>query len=91
MLPDVLSHSDLTPQQLFHLLRKQHVRLSGNRRLKIYGLLNCPAGRRMKRENRVFFQHEAHALQAGYRPCSICLPQAYTTWKNARSGLKTGS
>ena len=31
--------------------------------------------------HRVFFADEPTAVAAGYRPCAVCLPQAYRTWK----------
>lgn len=41
---------------------------------KIYGLLTCASGMRMKKRNRVFFSSVQAALAAGYRPCKICKP-----------------
>jgi methylphosphotriester-DNA--protein-cysteine methyltransferase len=61
--------------------------LGGNRRLKIYGRLDCPsAARALSRgygERRVFFRDEAAAIAAGYRPCARCLPERYRDWKRA--------
>ena len=64
--------------------------LGGNRRGRIYGRLDCPsAARAIARggyvTDRVFFADEEVAIAAGYRPCAICLPDAYATWK-ATSG-----
>jgi len=47
--------------------------LAGNRKLKIYGTLDCYSGKRMKKKNRVFFLTELDALQCSYRPCKICM------------------
>lgn len=58
--------------------------LTGNERLKIYGYLGCKSGKRMKRENRVFFTHEQEAVALGYRPCGNCMKTAYRQWR-ARS------
>jgi methylphosphotriester-DNA--protein-cysteine methyltransferase len=91
MQTDIINHSDLTATQLFHLLRKQELTLAGNRKLKIYGLPGCSAGKRMKKENRVFFKHESHALQAGYRPCSVCLRKAYKTWKERKKQVENAA
>jgi Metal binding domain of Ada len=33
--------------------------------------------------NRVFFADEQTAVAAGYRPCAVCLPDAYAQWKAA--------
>ncbi len=63
--------------------------LGGHRGLKGYGRLNCPSAPRWIAKghyvaHRVFFADEATALTAGYRPCAVCLPERYRTWKRAR-------
>lgn len=59
--------------------------LGGNRRLKIYGRLDCPSARRALARGyamrRVFFADEATAVAAGYRPCAVCMPAQYRRWK----------
>lgn len=60
--------------------------LGGHRRTRIYGRLDCPGARRAIARggyvaNRVFFADERTAIAAGYRPCAICLPDAYRSWK----------
>jgi hypothetical protein len=62
--------------------------LGGHRRGRIYGRLDCAAalraiGRGGYVAQRVFFLHEEHAVAAGYRPCAVCLPEAYAAWKAA--------
>jgi len=63
--------------------------LGGNRRLKIYGRLDCPSARRALARGyarrRVFFADEATAIAAGYRPCARCMPAEYRRWKAART------
>ncbi|MFM7855228.1 MAG: Ada metal-binding domain-containing protein [Flammeovirgaceae bacterium] len=59
------------------MLRNKLIALAGNRKLKIYGLLTCPSGKRMKKENRVFFESEKEAVSLGYRPCGHCLRVKY--------------
>jgi methylphosphotriester-DNA--protein-cysteine methyltransferase len=59
------------------------ITLGGNAKLKIYGLLSCSSGKRMKTVNRVFFQNEQEALADGYRPCGHCLREEYKVWKGA--------
>lgn len=56
----------------------------GNGKLKIYGRLDCPSAlstiRRFSgsyEKHRVFFEDEATALAAGYRPCGNCLRAKY--------------
>ncbi|HTK49437.1 MAG TPA: Ada metal-binding domain-containing protein [Gemmatimonadaceae bacterium] len=62
--------------------------LGGNRRLKIYGRLDCPSARRALAngyaKRRVFFADEPAAIAAGYRPCATCLPAEYRRWKASR-------
>lgn len=66
-------------------------KLGGNRRLKIYGRLDCPSALRYIAkgqyiQNRVFFANEADAIGAGYRPCSVCMKEEYKLWKQGKSG-----
>ncbi|HEX9958566.1 MAG TPA: Ada metal-binding domain-containing protein, partial [Fibrella sp.] len=63
------------------LVRSGAVTLAGNWPGKIYGRFNCRAGKRMAARNRVYFRDEAEAVEAGFRPCSVCLPEAYRSWK----------
>ena len=60
--------------------------LGGHRRSRIYGRLDCRAAlRAIARggyvQHRVFFLDEATAIAAGYRPCAVCLPERYASWK----------
>ena len=61
--------------------------LGGHRRSKIYGRLDCPGALRAIARggyvrHRVFFADEASAIAAEYRPCAVCLRDAYRWWKN---------
>lgn len=65
--------------------------LGGHRRSLIYGRLDCPSAARALAKggyvtHRVFFADEATAVAAGYRPCAVCLPQAYRSWRRAGDG-----
>ena len=58
--------------------------LGGHRRTRIYGRLDCPAAARAIARggyvaHRVFFASESDAMAAGYRPCAVCMPGAYTS------------
>jgi methylphosphotriester-DNA--protein-cysteine methyltransferase len=75
--------SDERKRQVASLIRSGKIRFGGYKKNKIYGLLNCSSGKRMKVENRVFFKDENEALEAAYRPCAHCLPKAYKIWKSA--------
>ncbi|WP_262896687.1 Ada metal-binding domain-containing protein [Fulvivirga marina] len=57
------------------------VRFAGNRKLKIYGTLDCASGKRMKMENRVFFVSEREAVELGYRPCGRCMREKFVFWQ----------
>lgn len=58
----------------------------GHRGGKLYGRLDCRAAlQALARggyiKHRVFFLNEATAIAAGYRPCAVCIPEAYAAWK----------
>jgi methylphosphotriester-DNA--protein-cysteine methyltransferase len=63
--------------------------LGRHRRTRVYGRLDCAAARRAiarggYRVHRVFFLDEATAIAAGYRPCAVCMGEAYASWRRAR-------
>ena len=78
----MIAHVDLgempfsRSRKLKELVDAGKVRFGGNKRLKIYGTLTCGSGKRMKVENRVFFDSEEEAKNAGYRPCGHCMKKA---------------
>jgi methylphosphotriester-DNA--protein-cysteine methyltransferase len=80
----VIRHRDISAQELTMLFRKGSIQMAGNARLKIYGLLKCASGKRMKLENRVFFETETEALQSGFRPCGHCMRDQFLEWKKSR-------
>lgn len=60
--------------------------LGGNKKLKIYGRLDCKnalnwINRGKYVENRVFFESEEKAIEAGFRPCAKCMRKEYLKWK----------
>lgn len=69
------------------LIRKHDITLAGYIKKKIYGLLNCSSGKRIKVENRVFFKDEAEALSNGYRPCGHCMKEKYDQWKREKQSV----
>ena len=71
-----------TSRKLRRMIHDRAVTLAGNQNLKIYGLLSCGSGKRMKRSNRVFFADQRDALTHGYRPCGHCMREAYLKWKS---------
>jgi Metal binding domain of Ada len=68
----------------------------GHRRTKIFGRLDCPSAARAiarggYRRYRVFFADAETARAAGFRPCAVCLPDDYRTWKSHRMMLPGSS
>ena len=64
--------------------------LGGHRRSRIYGRLDCPGALRWLARgyyaaHRVFFADEDTARAAGYRPCAVCLPERYATWRDGEA------
>ncbi len=72
--------TSLTQSEIQSKIKKGEIAFAGNRNLKIYGLLNCASGKRMKKQNRVFFVSETEALKNGYRPCGNCTYKNYQAW-----------
>jgi methylphosphotriester-DNA--protein-cysteine methyltransferase len=64
--------------------------LGGNSKLRIYGRLDCWSARNALGKGyeqiRVFFDDEATAIAAGYRPCGHCMKDKYRRWKDGQSG-----
>ena len=77
----MIAHSELSPELLRERIKSGSIGLGGNRKLKIYGSLHCKSGKRMKKENRVFFKDEEQAKELGYRPCGHCMREEYLRWK----------
>ena len=69
----MIHHISINPQPLIRKIKNREVVFAGNKKLKIYGVLSCSSGKRMKKENRVFFSSEQEALNNGYRPCGHCM------------------
>ncbi|MGN6490582.1 MAG: Ada metal-binding domain-containing protein [Agriterribacter sp.] len=78
----MIPHNEIAVENLHRKIRRREILFGGNKKLKVYGRLNCASGKRMKRGNRVFFATEAEALQNGYRPCAHCMKAAYSVWKH---------
>ncbi|MDR6370404.1 methylphosphotriester-DNA--protein-cysteine methyltransferase [Chryseobacterium bernardetii] len=79
----MIQHSQLSSENLRSKIHSRDICFGGNKKLKIYGLLSCRSGKRMKMENRVFFADEKEALQNNYRPCGHCMKEVYKKWKKS--------
>lgn len=81
----MISHAAISGVALRKLIRRGAVLYGGHKKLKIYGLLRCRSGKRMKTANRIFFCSEKEATDKGFRPCGHCMKSAYEKWKNDAS------
>ena len=77
----MIQHKNISDIKLRAKIKRAEVLFGGNKNLKIYGKLNCKSGKRMKRQNRVFFSSEEEALNNNFRPCGHCLRIEYKEWK----------
>lgn len=77
----MIKHSYLNKKELVLKIKNKEIAFGGNRRLKIYGTLQCKSGKRMKTQNRMFFKNEIEAIENGYRPCGHCMNDKYKLWK----------
>jgi methylphosphotriester-DNA--protein-cysteine methyltransferase len=78
----LIKHNEISDAVLRTHIRQQQITLGGNSEFKIYGTLHCKSGKRLKKQNRVFFVSEDEALQNGYRPCGHCMRNNYKKWNN---------
>jgi methylphosphotriester-DNA--protein-cysteine methyltransferase len=78
----MISHINISGSNLFSKIKRRQILFAGNIKLKIYGTLYCKSGKRMKKQNRVFFVSQEEAIQNGYRPCAHCMNASYKKWKN---------
>lgn len=69
----MIKHAAMKDDELRKLIRQGKICLGGNKKLRIYGRLNCKSGKRMKKENRIFFTSEEEAVNNGYRSCRHCM------------------
>ena len=78
----MIHHSEISDAELRVKLKDKTIRFGGNKKDKIYGTLSCASGKRLNKENRVFFISEQEAQQENYRPCGHCMRKKYKKWKN---------
>lgn len=77
----MVRHIESNAKMIRSMIRKGEIQYAGNLTLKIYGLLHCKSGKKMKDQNRVFFSDAKEAIAAGYRPCGHCMKAEYRIWK----------
>ncbi|WP_298507127.1 Ada metal-binding domain-containing protein [uncultured Maribacter sp.] len=78
----MIKHTNIDNTELYRRIKRKEIVYGGNLNLKIYGTLQCKSGKRMKTENRVFFNTTEQAKKLGFRPCGHCLRTDYKIWKN---------
>ena len=76
----MIQHQHISNTELKEQIQSGLILYGGNSKLRIYGTLDCTSGKRMKKENRVFFSSEQEAKQNGYRPCGHCMRKEYLNW-----------
>ena len=84
----MIRHSELNQETLHKLIRQTEITFAGNSLLKIYGTLSCVSGKRMKKENRIFFTNSNQAVNAGFRPCGHCMHNEFTNWKLSKKQVE---
>ncbi|MFY0598252.1 MAG: metal-binding protein [Cyclobacteriaceae bacterium] len=82
LVKKMIPHDEINNKTLHRKIRLSEITFGGNQKLKIYGRLSCKSGKRMKRENRVFFNTAKQAVKHGYRPCGHCLRMDHKRWKD---------
>lgn len=82
----MIRHSEISDKALRSQIRQKKILWGGNIKLKIYGRLNCRTGKRIKKQNRIFFSSGQEAIEAGYRPCGHCMKLKYLSWKRSLGG-----
>lgn len=83
----MIKHNEVSATELRALIKAKVINFGGNKNLKIFGLLNCSSGKRMHKQNRVFFTSVYEAQYLGYRPCGHCMKKEYTIWKNTHGSI----
>jgi methylphosphotriester-DNA--protein-cysteine methyltransferase len=76
----MIKHIEISDSDLRSKIKQKIICFGGNRKLKIYGTLQCKSGKRMNRKNRVFFASENEAIKNDFRPCGNCMKTEYKKW-----------
>ena len=84
----MIHHKKISDTALRILIRHGKILMGGNIQQKIYGILQCRSGKKMKKDNRVFFGAEQEAIFFGYRPCGHCMRNEYRRWKKIKFRIK---
>jgi methylphosphotriester-DNA--protein-cysteine methyltransferase len=77
----MIMHEDHSDNAIHAMIKNGLILWGGNKACMIFGLLRCSSGKRMKKENRVFFHSATEAINCGFRPCGHCCRVEYLEWK----------
>ena len=80
----MINDSETNRKDILRKIKKAEICFAGNSPMKIYGVLNCSNGKRMKTSNRVFFSSQQEAIDNNYRPCGHCMNVLYKQWKQSQ-------
>ena len=78
----MILHSEISDVDLRIKLKNRTILFGGNINAKIYGTISCAQGKRLKKDDRVFFRSKKEAQKENYRPCGNCLRNEYRKWKD---------
>ncbi len=78
----MIYHHKIIERDLWLMVKQKKICFAGNKKLRIFGTLKCKPGKRMNKQNRVFFVSIKEAEKNGYRPCAHCMNAAFKKWKN---------
>jgi methylphosphotriester-DNA--protein-cysteine methyltransferase len=78
----MIFHHHTSGTEIKASIRNARIMYAGNMKLKIFGTLSCASGKRMKPQNRVFFQSRAEAKEKNFRPCGHCMKADFKKWKD---------
>lgn len=78
----MIQHTIISKRELHTQIKQGKICFAGNLNLKIFGRLNCASGKRITKQNRVFFCSVSEAIDYGFRPCGHCMLIEYKKWKD---------
>ncbi len=78
----MIKHNEISNIELKIKFGNNEICFGGNTSLKIYGKIGCNSGKRMKKNNRIFFNSGQVILSYDYRPCEHCMINEYKEWKS---------
>jgi signal transduction histidine kinase len=56
------------------LIEEASKRFIGSKKNKVFHRNDCRIGKRISKDNKVYFENKSDALSSGYKPCKVCKP-----------------